>query len=401
MIRAALNIACLALTCAAIISLLDLITAGDVALYRFLLLFVWRYLRLVINIIGFVCYRPSPNHTSNSGYYHPSRDVTVILPTVDPSGIDFNECLHTCAQNSPAKIKIVTAGDVHYTKTLEIVTPVQQQFPSVEFVVQTVAKANNRIQVAHAISSVRTSITVLLDDHVFWSASLLTSILSPFNQPDGAKIGLVGTNKRVRRLDGLTLWPRIWNTLGAIYLGRHNFETRATNAIDGRVFVVSARTFAIRTCILQHPDFLPGYVNETFLFGLLGPLNPDDDNFVTRFVVKHGWRIKIQHSRDAEIETTVGVDSPVAKKFLGQCRRWARTTWRSNSCNLFTDGSVWQEQPYCVCAVYLASLRILRRWLIQPWCICLCRRVGILGIRFGVWLDEFLGTKVVKLWPCY
>ncbi|KAK3328773.1 hypothetical protein B0H66DRAFT_596389 [Apodospora peruviana] len=120
----------------------------------------------------------------------------------------------------------------------------------------------------------------MLDDHVFWSPSLLTSILCPFNTPaGGSKIGLFGTNTRVRRRPGLTLWPRIWNMLGSLYLERHNFETCATNAIDGGVFVVSARTLAIRTSILYHPDFLAGYVHETFLFGLLAPLNPDDDNF--------------------------------------------------------------------------------------------------------------------------
>ena len=42
-------------------------------------------------------------------------------------------------------------------------------------------------------------------------------------------------------------------------------------------------------------------------------------------------------------------------KFLSQCLRWVRTTWRSNSASLFTDRTVWLSQPWCVYAVYVTS----------------------------------------------
>jgi hypothetical protein len=51
------------------------------------------------------------------------------------------------------------------------------------------------------------------------------------------------------------------------------------------------------------------------------------------------------------IETTLGT----YPKFLSQCLRWVRTTWRSNSASLFTDKTVWYTQPWCVYAVYLTS----------------------------------------------
>lgn len=56
------------------------------------------------------------------------------------------------------------------------------------------------------------------------------------------------------------------------------------------------------------------------------------------------------------METVLGVEGVVHKKFLDQCRRWSRTTWRSNLCSLFTDRSVWAYQPYSVYAIYLTPL---------------------------------------------
>ncbi|KAK0668212.1 family 2 putative glycosyltransferase [Cercophora samala] len=322
----------------------------DYWLYWFIMLATWRYARFILNCIGWVLYKPAPVPKTPS--YTPNRDVTVILPTIDPTGIDFQECISTCAQNEPAQIIVITAGDELLVKTKKAVENYIKLYPKVNFIVDRALIASKRAQVAVAVPLVDTAITVMLDDHVFWKKNFLKELLAPFEDPE---IGLVGTNKKVRRLPDLSIWRRIWNMLGATYLYRHNFEVRSANYWDGGAFVISARTCAMRTRIIQDPEYLTGYVDERFFFGLCGPLNPDDDNYNTRFAVRKGWRIKFQYTDNAEIETTVGVADPVHKKFLGQCSRWARTTWRSNPCSLFTDGSVWAFQPYCVYAVYLTS----------------------------------------------
>ncbi|KAK4135951.1 glycosyltransferase family 2 protein [Trichocladium antarcticum] len=352
MARILLNIGIMAGCVAGLRQLFLHLSAGDPYLYWFLCLFAWRYTRLLINLIAFWCYSPAPKPKGKSTY-SPSKDVTVILPTIDPEDSGFLECLETCAINAPAKIVIVTAGDDLYHKTLMEVRRLKERYKPTEFAVHRTQVASKREQVALAVPHVDTDITVMLDDRAFWGPHYLETVLRPFEDP---AVGLVGTNKRSRRVDGLGLWARVWNMLGATYLMRHNFEIRATNTIDGGVFVVSARTCAMRTAILRHPEFLPGYTRETFFFGLFGPLNPDDDNYNTRFAVRHDWKIKIQYTQDALMETVVGTQRPSAAKFLGQCRRWARTTWRSNLCSLVTDRSVWRSQPYCVYAVYLTSL---------------------------------------------
>ncbi len=81
--------------------------------------------------------------------------------------------------------------------------------------------------------------------------------------------------------------------MGALYLTRHNFEIRATNAADGGVFVVSGRALLVRANVVKDKEFLGRYMNKRFFCGLFGPLAPDDDNFVTRWVMQHGWNIKI------------------------------------------------------------------------------------------------------------
>lgn len=378
------------------------LTENDRHLFGFLILFCWRYIRFIINVVGVWIYKPACS-SEPVATYRPYKDVTVILPTIDPLGRDFQECLDACCRNLPAKVVIITAGHQLLNTTRIVVAPFEEEYRTIEFVLDCTDHANKRQQVGRAIPKVETSITVFMDDHVFWGPKLLYTILLPFQDPT---VGIVATNKRVRREGGLPLWRRCWNMLGALYLERHNFEIRATNAIDGGVFVVSGRTAAVRTEILRHPDFLPKYLNEKFLFGKCGPLAADDDNFITRFVVKHGWNIKVQYCGDACIETTVGVDSPVVKKFLGQCTRWARTTWRSNSCALFTDRTVWWRQPYCVYAVYLTSFTnfaavvdpLLMFLLTKTTWYGAVRHPALLLLGLALWI---LLTKSVKVFPYY
>jgi len=78
--------------------------------------------------------------------------------------------------------------------------------------------------------------------------------------------------------------------------------------MDGGVFVVSGRALLILTEIVQDNNFCKAFTNKWFLFGLFGPLNPDDDNFITRWVLRHlqNYEIKIQCTNGATVETTLG-----------------------------------------------------------------------------------------------
>lgn len=83
------------------------IWSTSTALELFIAFFIFRYTRLLVNIVGFWLYSPkvpqlSPTFTAN--------DVTVIVPTVDPLGADFQECIQSIYNTGPALIIIVAAG---------------------------------------------------------------------------------------------------------------------------------------------------------------------------------------------------------------------------------------------------------------------------------------------------
>lgn len=299
------------------LTLLSLVTSFDgsngawahltIADLMFILLFVFRYLRFIVHFItGVYLYKPAqikenPRYTS--------QDIAVIIPTVAPHTLAFLRCCETILANRPQLLVIATVGIKLEHDILHIIDShnFKSRFPQTKFIVVKTDQANKRKQVALASSRIDPSkapITVCADDHVYWGASFLPSLLAAFEDP---RVGLVGTNKKViRDTDAGGLWASYTNFLACLYLARHNFQIRSEPHLDGGVFVVSGRTSAIRTEILLDAGFRAGYPHEMFLFGLLGPLNPDDDNYITRWVLRHGWRVRIQYTPECEVVTPLG-----------------------------------------------------------------------------------------------
>lgn len=73
----------------------------------FVSLFLFRYVRLLVGVVAFWLYKPVIPQVSPD---HSAKDVTVIIPTVDPTGINFKECVHSILQDDPFEVIIVTAG---------------------------------------------------------------------------------------------------------------------------------------------------------------------------------------------------------------------------------------------------------------------------------------------------
>ncbi|KAH7175242.1 nucleotide-diphospho-sugar transferase [Dactylonectria macrodidyma] len=275
-------------------------------------IFIFRYTRLIV--------QPDPAFSRS--------DVTVILPTIDPNGPDFQECIRSILRNQPSTILVVTVGQKLRNECQAVLQQLHQEAQSTRIAVTALPQPSKRRQISHAIPHVDTPITILADDHVFWpSENFIPSVLAPF---ENQAVGVFATKKRVRRTTpGQWNWPSIVNFIACNYLQRHNWELRASNAIDGGVFVVSSRTAVYRTEFFEDKELLERVCNEKFFFGLFGGgegLGPDHDNFLTREILKKGWLIRFQDTEDAIVETTLG-EWP---KFRGQLIRWARTTFRSN-----------------------------------------------------------------------
>lgn len=197
-----------------------------------------------------------------------------------------------------------------------------------------VAQPNKRRQMARAIPEVQTKITIFADDDVTWPSRILYWILAPFEDP---KMGGVGTCQRLRRAERPNALQRIYNFIGALYLERRNFDCAACTHVDGGVPCLSGRTVAYRTGMLQDEAFTYSFTNESWLCRY--HLNADDDNFITRWTVSHGWKTYIQYHKEAEVQTTLE-DNPM---FFKQCLRWSRSNWRSNLTSMFVERHIWRS----------------------------------------------------------
>ncbi len=362
---------------------------------NFACLFFLRYLRLIVHIIAFWLYRPAPLPAAPK---YSEKDVTVIIPTVDPHSY-LTRCLESVTGNKPSAVIIVTAGQKLRQETEAVVEDWlkgrEGKDNSTNITVTDVPAPSKRHQMAQAIGMVNTKFIVGADDSVVWpSENLIRSILNAFEE--NSKVGLVGTNKRVRRIYTGSFWAQFWNFIGCVYLRRHNFEIRATNAINGGVFVVSGRTLGIRTIIAQDPKFLYGLTHETCLGQ---PLLPDDDNYIHRYMIKHDWDVKIQYCHEATIETNIGT----YPRFLQQCLRWARTTFRSNPV-LLAQGKILVRYPWTSFAAIITGI-LNFALVIDPLLVYLFIRSELYRdsddrVLLLKWLIAWvLASKLVKLLP--
>ncbi|KAL9610129.1 MAG: hypothetical protein Q9167_005149 [Letrouitia subvulpina] len=297
--------------------------------------FTWAY-KLLVHAVASWTYKPiepklNPTFTS--------KDVTVVLPTIGVDNDDLHRCLQSIDANNPASFVIVTPE--HNVSRIGKIC----EFLGLKNIrVLGAPQANKRLQMIQGIEAVQTPIVVFADDDVFWPTTFLTYLLAPFEDP---RVGAVGPFQSLERPKN----PNAWDFLSAGYLERWNFGIAATSHIDGGIQCLSGRTQAVRIEILQQEAFLDAFANETWFFGKISLTKADDDNCLTRWLVNHGWKIKIQCAPESRLTTTLERSSA----FLGQCIRWYRTTWRSNITSMLVDRTIWRAQPWSSYALHLST----------------------------------------------
>ncbi|KAF2638225.1 polysaccharide synthase Cps1p [Massarina eburnea CBS 473.64] len=331
----------------------------------FLALFLFRYVRLWINLAANWMYTPiqpveEPTVTP--------QDVTVIIPTVAENMQQLKETVQTAYRLEPFELLLVTPD----SRVKRLYQMVEELGCPKRIQVLSVSQANKRRQLSRAIPEVQTKITLLLDDDVWLPEKFSKWILAPFEDP---RVGGVGTNQQLRRLDR----SNIWEFLGAIYLVRRNFDCTACNWIDGGLPCLSGRAVAYRSEILQDPNFTYGFTHETW--GSDHFLNADDDNFITRWLFSHDWKIQIQNHRECEVETTLENDP----KYLRQCLRWVRSNWRSNLTSL-SELHMWLNYPWSLYAVFQTTIT---QWAFPLDCLlCACFYFALSDAGYYAGQDE-------------
>lgn len=111
----------------------------------FIIIFLFRYVRLLINLIAFLTFVsvPVPKESTLS-----SDDVTVIVPSIQPYGEEFQECMQSILQTNPAEILVVTVGAKNLTRAISDC----QWSPAIR--VLSIEVANKRAQICQALSNV-------------------------------------------------------------------------------------------------------------------------------------------------------------------------------------------------------------------------------------------------------
>lgn len=332
-----------------------------------------------------------------------SEMVHVIIATIEPSNSDFSRCVMSVLEKRPGWITVVTANQQQTAEARQVLANLPaQKHTSVK--VTTGPMANKRRQLAHVLRRLaqncqenRDVLIVFMDDHVWWpSPSFLSAVIAPFEDP---KIGIVGMHKRAERKRGKSFADSLLNFIACLYLERHNFDVCASNAIDGSAFVVSGRTCAVRASIVMEDEFINGFIDERFFFGRYGPLNPDDDNYITRYIIRKGWNIKWQNQIEALMLTSLGVVSGYTK-FYGQLQRWARSQWRSNSRAVFADRSIWRR-GYVWGGIVLCSTFTSFALFWDPLIVYLWYRSSYIGFTAHHLVFLIVGSKFVKVAPFF
>ncbi|TGO14874.1 hypothetical protein BTUL_0047g00360 [Botrytis tulipae] len=316
----------------------------------FVFLFAFKFVKIVVHLFSYnflSSYKLPPLHPS----VVPS-DVTVIIATVGDFADEFVRTIDLVLENHPAKIIISTVGTEKLIQARRVVERImrEKRLPGRKIEVIAVHQPSKRVQCVQASLQVRTGLIAYVDDHVFWPRTFLQSVLAEFEDP---AVGIVGTCKRVIREPGDNWSDSLRNFFACIYLERHNYELTSTYNIDGGLWVVSGRTCLLRTEIVQSVDYRSKFLSETFLGA--GPVNCDDDNFNTRYMMNHGYKTVFHNRPEALIETTLG-KSGGWPKFYQQLIRWSRSIWRSHIKTVLIDGTCWKFCPWTSYAMFVSGL---------------------------------------------
>ncbi|KAF5879379.1 putative capsule polysaccharide synthase protein [Botrytis fragariae] len=316
----------------------------------FVFLFVFKFLKVVVHLFSYnflSSYKLPPLHPSVV-----PCDVTVIITTVGEFADEFVRTIDLVLENHPAKIIISTVGTEKLIQARRVVERImrKKQLPGRKIEVIAVHQPSKRVQCVQASLQVRTGLIAYVDDHVFWPPTFLQSVLAEFEDP---AVGIVGTCKRVIREPGDNRSDSLRNFFACIYLERHNYELTSTYNIDGGLWVVSGRTCLLRTDVVQTVDYRTKFLSETFLGA--GPVNCDDDNFNTRYMINHGYKTVFHNRPEALIETTLDT-SGGWPKFYQQLLRWSRSIWRFHFKTILVDGTCWKFCPWTSYSMFVSGL---------------------------------------------
>jgi cellulose synthase/poly-beta-1,6-N-acetylglucosamine synthase-like glycosyltransferase len=291
---------------------------------------LWRITSILLRYIFWMLYSPkNPKSSEKKVAHYTSKDVTIIVPT-----IDTEEVLLTAAKswiaNNPKEIIIVTSYE--NKKPIEDLLAKTKR-PDM-FRVLAMKHPTKRYQLMMGVQQATSEIICFCDDDAVWKRTFLRWMLAPFNLDH--QVGAVGSSQEMRPVDDNSV--SMWEILADMRLTLRVIEASATTYVDGGISCLSGRTALYRREIVVDPKFAHKFVTETWRGK---KLISGDDKFLTRWVVSHGWKMQFQNHPDATLSTTFRNNWT----FIKQVLRWTRNTWRSDIRSMFMERFIWTAHP--------------------------------------------------------
>ena len=285
---------------------------------------VWQFLDLIVNhrihglilfFIIFVVASSLLKRIGSSGYkpikskgnYHPT--VSIAVPTYNQDAETFRKCLESInRQTYPHivdKIVILDKGS-RYDKELESIAK-QMGFK----LITNGKRLGKRKAVAKAVRMARGEVITLIDSDTILAPDCIENVVKAFEDPNVA--GVHVKINPIKHPNGSQI-PYVISHV--IELSRDVTNRLLSKA--GVLVVVDGRCMSWRRkFILPYIDALE---NEKFLGQ---PCIIGDDRFLTRCVLKAGYKVVYQPS--AQVET---LSPPTFKELLKQQLRWSRSGYK-------------------------------------------------------------------------
>lgn len=292
-----------------------------------------------------------PDCLADPNPFTPS-DVTVVVPVYEPPPA-FKANIISLLVNNPAKILIVadvtcvTKVQTIIDSLLEEASDIVGQSSTDRVRVVPESRPGKRAALSTGLRHVQTRLTCFVDDDCQWcSESYLTELIKPF---DNRTIGGVGCKQIMRPSESdpsqeggepILCKANILEVMADFRLSVRYIDLMATTAVDRGASCISGRTMCFLTSAISSEEFHHAFMNES-LAGI--HLLSGDDKFLTRYIIKKGYKTYHQLQPGCMLTTTF---EKGRKKHMSQIIRWSRNTWRSDITALFIERKIWSNDPF-------------------------------------------------------
>ncbi|KAE9366737.1 glycosyltransferase family 2 protein [Stipitochalara longipes BDJ] len=275
---------------------------------------IWRVIDYYVNRNYASKYRPVP--IDPNPIFTPN-DVSVIVCTLKPHTV-FKACLVRWFENKPAEIIICTTKE-HIEEVKYIVNEAVLEGIDRSKVKILVSEMGARNQLMKGVWEAKGKIIATSDNHIFWSRNYLINMLPCFEDADvGAAAPEIKVYIPEERRAKITPWE-----VAAVKLANRGPGSATMMHVAARwCWIIVGTSGIYRAHILKDPEFAKSFLND-FWNGMR--LDVGNDTFISRWLLKHGWVIAIQWTKETRVWRTVKQTGALIPQML----RWERSTIQS------------------------------------------------------------------------